>query len=187
MNSMNVYWFRVPKRPRIVGIAVQPFLDPRDKRYRFGVTGSGYWNLTGKMIAETKEKVVFQCDDSVMGARGGTYELNLLTLEEFRDWIKDHVAAGDKIAETCKSTDDLQYWFRKNWPNNLIEEYTEWLMEENERKGLRTDTWNRADWSDEEREAYDHEQMRLKEYEEEQRRRLAEYERGKGGCSKATS
>lgn len=162
MDKRKVYWFALPADPKQIGIAVQPFMDNRDGRLKFQVTGSGCWQLTGKLLEDSDEKIVFQCNDEVMGARGGTYTLNLLTIKEFRGKLKRHVSDGDTIAQVCSDTNDLHFWFRRNWPNTELPDFERWQMEENRRKGLRTDTWNMDSWTEKEKQRYEREQGKKK-------------------------
>ena len=147
MIERNVYWFRIPKYLENICIAVMPFYDTRDKRLKFEVTGDGTWNLDGTLVEYTEESIIFRCNDKVMGAHGGTYHLHYLTYEDFCRKIKRHVASGGIIADACHSTDDLHFWFRKNWRNREFDGYSYYIMMDNSHKGNRTDIGSRDLWA----------------------------------------
>ncbi len=151
MNNRKVYWFAQPYMPEVLNIAVSPMIDPRDDRLCFCVPGDGppwggIWGLVGKVVKDGEDYFEFQCDDSVMHRRGGLYRFTALTLKDFRNSTYKWISQGETIANVCQTTDDLYYWYRKNWPNTRIFEIGEWEMRENQRKGRRTDTWNRESW-----------------------------------------
>lgn len=139
MDDRKAYWFEQPHMPGIFNVAVQPIVDPRDGRLHFAVPDSGIWALTGKVIKDTGDYFEFECNDSVMGARGGTYKFSALDIKTFRKEIWKWIAQGKDIAECCQNTADLHFWYRKNWPNSRVAEIGAWEMEENRRKGHRTD------------------------------------------------
>ena len=101
MHTDKVYWFEQPKLPGCYSIAVSPRLAPEDYRLHFSVPGSGTWALAGELVSDDVESFVFKCDYAVMGARGGTYRFQVLTLETFREMGYQHVARGREIAESC--------------------------------------------------------------------------------------
>lgn len=140
MDYRKAYWFEQPHMPGMFNVAVQPIVDPRDGRLHFAVPDSGIWALTGKVIKDTGDYFEFECNDSVMGARGGTYKFSALDIKTFRKETWKWIAQGKDIAECCKNTADLHFWYRKNWPNSRVAEIGAWEMEENRRKGHRTDT-----------------------------------------------
>ena len=139
MDDRKAYWFEQPHMPGIFNVAVQPIVDPRDGRLHFAVPDSGIWALTGKVIKDTGDYFEFECNDSVMGARGGTYKFSALDIKTFRKETWKWIAQGKYIAECCQNTADLHFWYRKNWPNSRVAEIGAWEMEENRRKGHRTD------------------------------------------------
>lgn len=139
MDDRKAYWFEQPHMPGIFNVAVQPIVDPRDERLHFAVPDSGIWALTGKVIKDTGDYFEFECNDSVMGARGGTYKFSALDIKTFRKETWKWIAQGKDIAECCQNTADLHFWYRKNWPNSRVAEIGAWEMEENRRKGHRTD------------------------------------------------
>lgn len=139
MDDRKAYWFEQPHMPGIFNVAVQPIVDPRDGRLHFAVPDSGIWALTGKVIKDTGDYFEFECNDSVMGARGGTYKFSALDIKTFRKETWKWIAQGKDIAECCQNTADLHFWYRKNWPNSRVTEIGAWEMEENRRKGHRTD------------------------------------------------
>lgn len=139
MDDRKTYWFEQPHMPGMFNVAVQPIVDPRDGRLHFAVPDSGIWALTGKMIKDTGDYFEFECNDSVMGARGGTYKFSALDIKTFRKETWKWIAQGKDIAECCQNTADLHFWYRKNWPNSRVAEIGAWEMEENRRKGHRTD------------------------------------------------
>lgn len=140
MDDRKTYWFEQPHMPGMFNVAVQPIMDPRDGRLHFAVPASGIWALTGKVIKDTGDYFEFECNDSVMGARGGTYKFSALDIKTFRKETWKWIAQGKDIAERCQNTADLHFWYRKNWPNSRVAEIGAWEMEENRRKGHRTDT-----------------------------------------------
>lgn len=139
MDDRKTYWFEQPHMPGVFNVAVQPIVDPRDVRLHFAVPASGIWALTGKVIKDTGDYFEFECNDSVMGARGGTYKFSALDIKTFRKETWKWIAQGKDIAECCQNTADLHFWYRKNWPNSRVAEIGAWEMEENRRKGHRTD------------------------------------------------
>ena len=139
MDYRKAYWFEQPHMPGMFNVAVQPIVDPRDGRLHFAVPDSGIWALTGKVIKDTGDYFEFECNDSVMGARGGTYKFSTLDIKTFRKETWKWIAQGKDIAECCQNTADLHFWYRKNWPNSRVAEIGAWEMEENRRKGHRTD------------------------------------------------
>lgn len=139
MDDRKAYWFEQPHMPGMFNVAVQPIVDPRDGRLHFAVPDSGIWALTGKVIKDTGDYFEFECNDSVMGARGGTYKFSALDIKTFRKETWKWIAQGKDIAECCQNTADLHFWYRKNWPNSRVAEIGVWEMEENRRKGHRTD------------------------------------------------
>ena len=139
MDDRKTYWFEQPHMPGMFNVAVQPIVDPRDGRLRFAVPASGIWALTGKVIKDTGDYFEFECNDSVMGARGGTYKFSALDIKTFRKETWKWITQGKDIAECCQNTADLHFWYRKNWPNSRVAEIGAWEMEENRRKGHRTD------------------------------------------------
>ena len=139
MDYRKAYWFEQPHKPGMFNVAVQPIVDPRDGRLHFAVPDSGIWALTGKVIKDTGDYFEFECNDSVMGARGGTYKFSALDIKTFRKETWKWIAQGKDIAECCQNTADLHFWYRKNWPNSRVAEIGAWEMEENRRKGHRTD------------------------------------------------
>lgn len=139
MDDRKAYWFEQPRMPGMFNVAVQPIVDPRDGRLHFAVPDSGIWALTGKVIKDTGDYFEFECNDSVMGARGGTYKFSALDIKTFRKETWKWIAQGKDIAECCQNTADLHFWYRKNWPNSRVAEIGAWEMEENRRKGHRTD------------------------------------------------
>lgn len=139
MDDRKAYWFEQPHMPGIFNVAIQPIVDPRDGRLHFAVPDSGIWALTGKVIKDTGDYFEFECNDSVMGARGGTYKFSALDIKTFRKETWKWIAQGKDIAECCQNTADLHFWYRKNWPNSRVAEIGAWEMEENRRKGHRTD------------------------------------------------
>lgn len=100
---------------------------------------AGIWQLTGKVTKDTGDYFEFECDDSVMHTRGGTYKFTALDIKTFRKETWKWIAQGKDIAECCQNTADLHFWYRKNWPNSRVAEIGAWEMEENKRKGHRTD------------------------------------------------
>lgn len=140
MDYRKAYWFEQPHMPGMFNVAVQPIVDPRDGRLHFAVPDSGIWALTGKVTKDTGDYFEFKCNDSVMGARGGTYKFSALDIKTFRKETWKWIAQGKGIAECCQNTADLHFWYRKNWPNSRVAEIGAWEMEENRRKGHRTDT-----------------------------------------------
>lgn len=139
MDDRKTYWFEQPHMPGMFNVAVQPIMDPRDGRLHFAVPDSGIWALTGKVTKDTGDYFEFECNDSVMGARGGTYKFSALDIKTFRKETWKWIAQGKDIAECCQNTADLHFWYRKNWPNSRVAEIGAWEMEENRRKGHRTD------------------------------------------------
>lgn len=139
MDYRKAYWFEQPHMPGMFNVAVQPIVDPRDGRLHFAVPDSGIWALTGKVTKDTGDYFEFECNDSVMGARGGTYKFSALDIKTFRKETWKWIAQGKDIAECCQNTADLHFWYRKNWPNSRVAEIGAWEMEENRRKGHRTD------------------------------------------------
>lgn len=139
MDDRKAYWFEQPHMPGMFNVAVQPIVDPRDGRLHFAVPDSGIWALTGKVIKDTGDYFEFECNDSVMGARGGTYKFSALDIKTFRKETWKWIAQGKDIAECCQNTADLHFWYRKNWPNSRVAEIGAWEIEENRRKGRRTD------------------------------------------------
>lgn len=139
MDDRKTYWFEQPHMPGMFNVAVQPIMDPRDGRLHFVVPASGIWALTGKVIKDTGDYFEFECNDSVMGARGGTYKFSALDIKTFRKETWKWITQGKDIAECCQNTADLHFWYRKNWPNSRVAEIGAWEMEENRRKGHRTD------------------------------------------------
>lgn len=139
MDYRKAYWFEQPHMPGMFNVAVQPIVDPRDGRLHFAVPDSGIWALTGKVTKDTGDYFEFECNDSVMGARGGTYKFSALDIKTFRKETWKWIAQGKDIAECCQNTADLHFWYRKNWPNSRVAEIGVWEMEENRRKGYRTD------------------------------------------------
>lgn len=139
MDDRKTYWFEQPHMPGMFNVAVQPIVDPRDGRLHFAVPASGIWALTGKVIKDTGDYFEFECNGSVMGARGGTYKFSALDIKTFRKETWKWIAQGKDIAECCQNTADLHFWYRKNWPNSRVAEIGAWEMEENRRKGHRTD------------------------------------------------
>lgn len=139
MDYRKAYWFEQPHMPGMFNVAVQPIVDPRDGRLHFAVPDSGIWALTGKVTKDTGDYFEFKCNDSVMGARGGTYKFSALDIKTFRKETWKWIAQGKDIAECCQNTADLHFWYRKNWPNSRVAEIGAWEMEENRRKGHRTD------------------------------------------------
>ena len=139
MDDRKAYWFEQPHMPGMFNVAVQPIVDPRDGRLHFAVPDSGIWALTGKVTKDTGDYFEFECNDSVMGARGGTYKFSALDIKTFRKETWKWIAQGKDIAECCQNTADLHFWYRKNWPNSRVAEIGTWEMEENRRKGHRTD------------------------------------------------
>lgn len=139
MDYRKAYWFEQPHMPGMFNVAVQPIVDPRDGRLHFAVPDSGIWALTGKVTKDTGDYFEFECNDSVMGARGGTYKFSALDIKTFRKETWKWIAQGKDIAECCQNTADLHFWYRKNWPNSRVAEIGAWEMEENRRKGCRTD------------------------------------------------
>lgn len=139
MDDRKTYWFEQPHMPGMFNVAVQPIVDPRDRRLHFAVPASGIWALTGKVIKDTGDYFEFECNDSVMGARGGTYKFSALDIKTFRKETWKWITQGKDIAECCQNTADLHFWYRKNWPNSRVAEIGAWEMEENRRKGHRTD------------------------------------------------
>lgn len=139
MDYRKAYWFEQPHMSGMFNVAVQPIVDPRDGRLHFAVPDSGIWALTGKVIKDTGDYFEFECNDSVMGARGGTYKFSALDIKTFRKETWKWIAQGKDIAECCQNTADLHFWYRKNWPNSRVAEIGAWEMEENRRKGYRTD------------------------------------------------
>lgn len=139
MDYRKAYWFEQPHMSGMFNVAVQPIVDPRDGRLHFAVPDSGIWALTGKVIKDTGDYFEFECNDSVMGARGGTYKFSALDIKTFRKETWKWIAQGKDIAECCQNTADLHFWYRKNWPNSRVAEIGAWEMEENRRKGHRTD------------------------------------------------
>ena len=139
MDDRKTYWFEQPHMPGMFNVAVQPIMDPRDGRLHFVVPDSGIWALTGKVVKDTGDYFEFECNDSVMGARGGTYKFSALDIKTFRKETWKWIAQGKDIAEYCQNTVDLHFWYRKNWPNSRVAEIGAWEMEENRRKGPRTD------------------------------------------------
>lgn len=139
MDYRKAYWFEQPHMPGMFNVAVQPIVDPRDGRLHFAVPDSGIWALTGKVTKDTGDYFEFKCNDSVMGARGGTYKFSALDIKTFRKETWKWIAQGKDIAEYCQNTADLHFWYRKNWPNSRVAEIGAWEMEENRRKGHRTD------------------------------------------------
>lgn len=139
MDDRKAYWFEQPHMPGMFNVAVQPIVDPRDGRLHFAVPASGIWALTGKVIKDTGDYFEFECNDSVMGARGGTYKFSALDIKTFRKETWKWITQGKDIAECCQNTADLHFWYRKNWPNSRVAEIGAWEMEENRRKGHRTD------------------------------------------------
>lgn len=135
MDYRKAYWFEQPHMPGMFNVAVQPIVDPRDGRLHFAVPDSGIWALTGKVIKDTGDYFEFECNDSVMGARGGTYKFSALDIKTFRKETWKWIAQGKDIAECCQNTADLHFWYRKNWPNSRVAEIGAWEMEENRRKG----------------------------------------------------
>lgn len=141
MDDRKTYWFEQPHMPGMFNVAVQPIVDPRDGRLHFAVPDSGIWALTGKVIKDTGDYFEFECNDNVMGARGGTYKFSALDIKTFRKETWKWIAQGKDIAECCQNTADLHFWYRKNWPNSRVAEIGAWEMEENRRKGHRTDIY----------------------------------------------
>ena len=139
MDYRKAYWFEQPHMSGMFNVAVQPIVDPQDGRLHFAVPDSGIWALTGKVIKDTGDYFEFECNDSVMGARGGTYKFSALDIKTFRKETWKWIAQGKDIAECCQNTADLHFWYRKNWPNSRVAEIGAWEMEENRRKGHRTD------------------------------------------------
>lgn len=139
MDYRKAYWFEQPHMPGMFNVAVQPIVDPRDGRLHFAVPDSGIWALTGKVTKDTGDYFEFECNDSVMGARGGTYKFSALDIKTFRKETWKWIAQGKDIAECCQNTADLHFWYRKNWPNSRVAEIGAWEMKENRRKGYRTD------------------------------------------------
>lgn len=151
MNSNKVYWFEQPYLPGALNIAVSPAIDPRDGRLCFSVPGdsgpfAGIWGLVGEVTKDGDDYFEFTCDDSVMHMRGGTYKFTALNIKTFRKETYKWIAEGETIAEVCQDTNDLYFWYRKNWPNTRLHEIGEWEMKENQRKGIRTDYWNKDNW-----------------------------------------
>ena len=104
MDDRKTYWFEQPHMPGMFNVAVQPIVDPRDGRLHFVVPASGIWALTGKVIKDTGDYFEFECNDSVMGARGGTYKFSALDIKTFRKETWKWITQGKDIAECCQNT-----------------------------------------------------------------------------------
>ena len=128
MDYRKAYWFEQPHMPGMFNVAVQPIVDPRDGRLHFAVPDSGIWALTGKVIKDTGDYFEFECNDSVMGARGGTYKFSALDIKTFRKETWKWIAQGKDIAECCQNTADLHFWYRKNLPNSRVADIGAWEM-----------------------------------------------------------
>lgn len=135
MNRRKVYYFEQPKMPGCMNVAVCPCLSPIDGRLVFEVPGSMVWRLTGKLIQDGEDKFIFQCDDKVMGARGGTYYFSVLDIKTMRGSAKRWIAAAEEIGQACNDTNDLHYWYRKNYPPNHLQEIYDYEMRQRKRKG----------------------------------------------------
>lgn len=101
-----------------------------------------FGGLSGKLFLDGDDYFEFKCNDDVMAMRGGTYKFMALEIEVFRKEIYKWISMGKEIAEACHATNDLYYWYRKNWPNSRLTEIWQYEMEENARLGIRTDYWN---------------------------------------------
>lgn len=135
MNRKKTYWFDQPKFPGAYNLAVCPFLSPVDGRLKFSVPDSGIWQLTGKVVTDGEDYFEFQCDDSIMHARGGLYKFTALNIKDFRKGAYKWISMWEEIANACYNTDDLHYWYRKNWPNTFLQEFYNFEMQERMRKG----------------------------------------------------
>ncbi len=121
MNKNKVYWFGQPYIPGVENIAVVPFIDEENGSLCFVVPGNsgppwcGKWSLTGKLIEDSEEKFVFQCDDYEMGRRGGRYEFYLLDMGKYLSkrggWYEDH----EEVLRCCHTTEELYEWFIRHW------------------------------------------------------------------------
>ena len=91
----------------------------------------GMFNVAVQPIVDPRDgRLHFAVPDS------GIWALTGKVIKDTWKWI----AQGKDIAECCQNTADLHFWYRKNWSNSRVAEIGAWEMEENRRKGHRTDT-----------------------------------------------
>lgn len=108
MNRRTTYTVTWPGSKKPTGLALNCHM--KDGQLRYFDTIRGHM-IPGKAIQDGDDSFVFE---STAGFMPGAWTFKALTIEDVRRgvvWIEN----GDVIAQTIKTTDDLQEWYRKTF------------------------------------------------------------------------
>lgn len=107
MNRRTTYTFKWPRNKKPNGLAMNCHM--KDGRLRFFDTGRGHM-IPGEVVKDGEDAFTFRS----AGFEPGDWEFKALTIEDVRRgvvWIEN----GDVIAQTIRTTGDLQEWYRKTF------------------------------------------------------------------------
>ena len=108
MNRRTTYTITWPGRKSPIGLALNCHIHDGALRYFDTIRGH---ELKGRIIQDGDEAFAFES----AGFEPGTWTFKALTIEDFRRQTVGIVENGDIIAQTIKTTDDLQEWYRKSF------------------------------------------------------------------------
>lgn len=107
MNRRTTYTFMWPNRKKPCGLALNCHM--KNGRLRFFDTNRGH-EIEGQITKDGDDAFTF----TSAGFEPGPWTFRKLTIEDVRRgavWIEN----GGIIAQTIKTTDDLQEWYRKHF------------------------------------------------------------------------
>lgn len=107
MNRRTTYTVKWPGRKKPNGLAMNCHMKNGQLRYFDTLRGH---MIDGEVIKDGDDGFTFKS----AGFEPGEWEFKALTIEDVRRgvvWIE----GGDVIAQTIKTTDDLQEWYRKTF------------------------------------------------------------------------
>lgn len=108
MDRRAVYVLKMTEGYDFISIALDVHIH--DGSIRFLDTDRGH-EIEGELISEDENGFKFLSK----GFEPGVWEFKFLTMEYFKEKFYKHVVNGSVIAEKIHTTDDLHFWYRREF------------------------------------------------------------------------
>lgn len=108
IDQRAVYIYKWPHEKDFGGLALDVHMHKGE--LRFFDTGRGH-QTPGEIIKETDQGFIFRSE----GHAPGEWEFKILTIQDFKRKYYKIVTNGEVIAAKIKTTEDLHYWYRREF------------------------------------------------------------------------
>lgn len=119
MNRRTTYTVKWPREKKPSGLALNCHM--KNGQLRYFDTNRGHM-IAGEVIKDGEDTFTFRSD----GFEPGDWKFKALTIEDVRRGVV-MIENGDIIAQTIRTTDDLQEWYRKTFGEDAGLDYPDVL------------------------------------------------------------